>query len=121
MRAPLATLLLICALGLSALTPADAQAWTWGRFYGTGYAPTPVAPVSAIDRFTAVPSPAPAPGPSCYPGYQPNNFPAYQSDTFPAYKMQYPGYNPGTVYPMPLRPNHYAPGSHLYSGEFVRY
>lgn len=106
------SLLLAVAVTLGTLmATSEAQAWTWGRFYGTGYYPSV--------GYT----------PSYYPSVPSldySYYPSYQNYTYPTYNAYYPGYynnyNLGYtsgVYAPPYR-DYYAPGA-LYRGYYRGY
>lgn len=105
------------ALGTLVVDTGEAQAWTWGRFYGTGYYPS--------IAYT----------PGYYPQTFPENnwgsggysyYPSYQDYTYPSYNAYYPGYynnyNLGYtsgIYAPPYR-SYYSPGT-VYQGYYRGY
>ncbi len=105
MRLSIIALVIVGGLAL----PADAQAWTWGRFYPTSSSAEAAAPLAV--------APMVAPAPPCSYGPTPN----VQSYAAPAYNLYYPGYyqvydrGAGNLYGGPYRASYY-PGSGLYSG-----
>jgi hypothetical protein len=79
------------ALGSLALLPAEAQAWTWGRFYGTGYVTSSDAPPSY--SYSTAPA---GTGYVYYPGY--NQYYLTPTYNYLGYNAWYPSYDASYYY-----------------------
>jgi hypothetical protein len=91
-------------IGSLALAPTEAQAWTWGRFYGTGYSQ------SSGYAPSYYPAPSSAPGYDYYPSYQNYTYPQYNSYSNGYYNNYNLGYGSG-LYAPPYR-SYYVPGTY---------